>query len=355
MIPENLGRIPRHISFLLSLLCWFCLPVSFAHAATILIYHHFGVAKYPTTNVGVEQFQEQMDYLAANNYHVITLATLVDSLHNQKQLPPKAVVITIDDGYESIYRNAWPILRRAGYPFSVFINARSIDAGYENYLNWDEILEMHQHGVDFQDHSYSHYRMAEPPEEFSENDYRRWIRDDLRKNSAIIASRLGEKPRFFAIPYGEYNRQVMDEARSLGYEAILTQDPGSVSQATDPYQLPREPILGLEWSTLGHFQKILQRVDLPITEMKPAFGNVEESPPFFGARISDPARYASDSFKIYVSEFGWLTTKREGAVVSAGGGRKITRKLNRVMIMAREKESGLTAVRSWLLMRGNDN
>lgn len=292
-----------------------------------------------------------MEYLAAENYQVIPLAELVTALTGNKMLPEKSVVITIDDGYESAFRNAWPILKSHNYPFTVFINSKNISSGISNYMNWDEISDLHESGVDIQSHSYAHNRLAERPKAMTESEYLAWIRDDLNKNAKIISEKLGVKPHFFAIPYGEYNQQVMAVARQLGYEAILTQDPGSVSQATDPHMIPREAILGYEWATMPHFKKVLRRVDLPITDLHPPYGNVDESPVHYSVRIIDPDRYEKNSFGIYVSELGWLPPQLEGDKLVAPGGVKLTRKLNRVLVKAREKASGKTAARSWLLVR----
>jgi peptidoglycan/xylan/chitin deacetylase (PgdA/CDA1 family) len=357
-LSNKTARISRNIVILFLCYFWLTQPPAQAAAtsslnATVLIYHHFGVDKYPTTNVSVERFREQMVYLAANNYRVIPLAELVEALHSHKPLPPKAVVITIDDGYISVYRNAWPILKTFGYPFTVFINGDSIERDYANYMSWAEVREMRQSGVDFQDHSYSHNHMADLPPGITEPEYQQWLREDLKKNAAAIYAQLGAKPQFFAVPYGEYNQQLIEAARQLGYEAVLTQDPGSISQATDPFLIPREPILGLEWATMEHFQEILQRVDLPIADLKPPFGSGAEAPPSFGARILDPQRYVDTSFEIYVSELGWLDSKLTGDIVRAPGGKILSRKLNRVMVKAREKASGRIAVRSWLLVGEN--
>jgi peptidoglycan/xylan/chitin deacetylase (PgdA/CDA1 family) len=323
--------------------------------ATVLVYHHFGVSELPTTNVSVNQFREQLDYLSANNYQVIPLSELIDALHNRKKLPPKSVVITIDDGYESVYHNAWPLLKLFGYPFTVFINARSIGQGFSAFMDWDEIREMHLSGVDFQDHSYAHQHLTDHPEGISDEEYRTWIGNDLGTNAGIISEKLGEKPRFFAVPYGEYNQQIIEVARQLGYEAVLTQDPGSISQATDPYLIPREPILGLDWSSINHFQEILQRADLPITDIQPPYGGLEEAPLFFGARILDLQRYIDSSLEIYVSELGWLDSRLEGDMLRAAVGEILSRRLNRVMVKGREKEGGRTAVRAWLLVQEPDN
>ena len=101
---------------------------------------------------------------------------------------------------------------------------------------------------------------------------------------------------------------------------------------------------------MKHFEQILRRVDLPLTEIKPPYGTVNGVPESFGAKILQPDRYNPASFEIYVSELGWLKTSLKGDVVTAPGGKKLKRRLNRVMVKAREKGSGRIAIRSWLLM-----
>ena len=118
--------------------------------ATIFIYHHFDDDRYPTTNVSLKNFTEQMAYLADNNYTVMPLTELVDLLLNKKPLPQKVAVITIDDGYKTIYSNAWPVLKKYGFPFTVFLYVEGIERGYKNYLTWEQVKEMQAAGIDFQ-------------------------------------------------------------------------------------------------------------------------------------------------------------------------------------------------------------
>jgi peptidoglycan/xylan/chitin deacetylase (PgdA/CDA1 family) len=319
--------------------------------ATVFIYHHFGDSRYPSTNVAVERFREQMSYLAANGYQVISLKELVDKLKNQAPLSPQTVVITIDDGYGSVYSKAWPILKEFGYPFTVFLYVEGVEKGYKNYLTWEQIKEMKDAGVDFQDHSYSHHHLVDRPEGFTESQYRQWIRADLASSVTIMREKLGIRPGYFALPYGEYDRLVIEEAKSMGYEAILTQDPGSVSNYTDVYRIPREPILGTDWAELKHFKEVLQRVDLPVVEMKPDIVPLTEMPERFGARLVDAGRYERGSFGIYVSELGWQQADLDGDFAFITNSTPLTRSLNRVMVSAREKESGRTAVHFWLLIK----
>lgn len=320
--------------------------------ATIFIYHHFDDDRYPTTNVSLENFKEQMAYLADNNYKVIPLAELVDLLVTKKRLPEKVAVITIDDGYKTIYNNAWPVLKKHGFPFTVFLYVEGIERGYKNYLTWDQIKEMQAAGVDFQDHSFSHHYLADKPVGLNEEEYRTWIKKDLARGASILTVKLGKRPRFFAIPYGEYNRIVIEEAKKVGYDAIFTQDGGSVSSDTDTAMISREPILGNDWSQLKHFKNVLERVDLPIDNLEPSLEPLTNSTPStFGARLLYPDRYNKGSFGIYVSELGWQKAQIEGDHVYIENTKPLTRKLNRVMINAKERGSGRTALRFWLLVK----
>jgi peptidoglycan/xylan/chitin deacetylase (PgdA/CDA1 family) len=356
MVAARGDRLPRHHLLLIFTALFWLFLVSVPVQAeplpevTILIYHRFGEAKYPTTNVSTERFREQMAYLLANNYRVISLADLVDSISAKKPLPPKTVVITIDDGFKSVYQQGWPILKSFGFPFTVFISVKGIEKGFNDYMNWQELQELVSAGVDIQDHSYAHARMADIPAGMDQDQYRNWISGDLVKSSMTMIKKLGSGPRFFAIPYGEHNQQVIDEARKLGYEAIMTQDPGSISQHSDLFLLPREPILGNDWSTMKHFEEILERVDLPARDLTPEPGKFNGSPSSYGATILDQDLYQPSSFRIYVSELGWQNATIEGDRVSIPGGSKLTRRLNRVMIKAREKGTGRTAVKTWLLV-----
>lgn len=319
--------------------------------ATIFIYHRFGDDRFPTTNVSTVRFKEQMHYLAQNNYQVVALAELVEMLKNNLPLPERLAVITIDDGYSTVYTEAWPVLKSYDFPFTVFLYVEAIDRGYKDFMTWEQVREMQKAGVDFQDHSYSHHRLAQWSQGMTEKEYRAWIAADLAKGYAILSNNLGHPPRFFAIPYGEYNSIVIEEAKAIGYDAIFTQDPGSVSKDTEVFQIPREPILGDDWSTLGHFETVLKRVDLPLTDMMPGITPLaNKAPPRFGARLLYPERYEQGSFGIYVSELGWHNAQRNGDVVAIDNEVALTRPTNRVMVSAKEKKTGRMAVRFWLLV-----
>ncbi|MFC1512944.1 polysaccharide deacetylase family protein [Thermodesulfobacteriota bacterium] len=329
-----------------------CMPGMAVADLHVLIYHRFGEDRYPTTNVAVESFHAQMAYLKANGYQVVSLASVALALKENRSLPERAVVITIDDGYASAYTRAWPILKEFRYPFTIFLNMQAVNDGYHNILNWQQITEMRAGGVDIQDHSYAHHRLANWPPQMTESAYRKWIRADLQKGADILAERMGARPKFLAIPYGEYNRIVIDEAIKVGYQAILTQDPGAVSSTTSRFQIPREPILGNQWATMEHFAMILNRNDLPCREVQPPLVPLVGSQPFhISTRLLHPQRYQPGSLDIYVSELGWLPATLHGDQLRTDQPVKLSRRLNRVAIAGKEQGGGRTAIRFWMLIR----
>ena len=323
---------------------------------TVLIYHRFGEDKYPTTNIDVERFREQLEYLKNNEYTVISLQQLVGYLQEDTTLPERSVVITIDDGYRSVYENAWPLLKEFGYPFTVFLYAKATEDRHWNYMTWGQVMEMKSAGVDFQNHGFAHEHMAFMPSGMAMDEYRAWIRADLAVSTRILSEELKERPRFFAVPYGEYNKVILEEIRSFGYEAILLQDPGSVSSHTDPFAIPREPILGNDWATMEHFQMVLERVDLPITAQIPAAGNLSDPvPQQFGAQLLYPDRYIPGTIGIYVTDLGWHQAIIQDNFASIANNNPLQRRITRVAISGREKESGRTAIRYWMLVNESED
>ena len=81
-------------------------------SVTVLMYHRFNESKHPATNISLEVFEQQIEYLVNNNFNVLPLTQLVMFLKNNKKIPNKSVFITIDDAYKSFYKYGFPILKK---------------------------------------------------------------------------------------------------------------------------------------------------------------------------------------------------------------------------------------------------
>jgi hypothetical protein len=173
----------------------------------ILCYHRFG-AGGGKMSVPTERFAAQLEWLARNDYRVIRLSQLTAFLEGREALPQRAVVITIDDGYESVYRQAWPLLKRYGFPATVFVYTDFVGAG--DALDWSQLAEMSAGGlVEIQAHSKTHRNLIERLPDETDERYAAALDTEIRGPREQLERRLGVAVRNYAFPYGDANDAVL--------------------------------------------------------------------------------------------------------------------------------------------------
>jgi peptidoglycan/xylan/chitin deacetylase (PgdA/CDA1 family) len=228
----------------------------------ILMYHRFRAFPANKYEVSHYDFRAQLDYLARHGYEVISIDQLAEALQTQDPdlLPPRAVVITVDDGYRCVYDFAWPLLAEYGFPFAVYIYTNYVGAGGHS-MTWDEISELASDDlVTLGAHSISHRDLANPRK--ARGPYDAWVRRELAYPKARLEAETGRPVRTFAWPYGSFNSYTLSVAIQTGYEGILTISPGATSMETSPYLLHR---YGVYWHTpLWLFARMLE--GRPVTD-----------------------------------------------------------------------------------------
>jgi peptidoglycan/xylan/chitin deacetylase (PgdA/CDA1 family) len=209
----------------------------------ILCYHRLGTASSKMV-VAPSSFEAQLDWLARNDYRVIPLADLSAFLAGKKALPRRSVVITFDDGYESVYRHAYPLLKRHGFPATVFVYTDFVGAG--DALTWPQLREMAASGlVDIQSHSKSHRNLIERRQGESDERYRAAIDQEMRVPRETLERRLPQNPvQHLAYPFGDANEAVLDSAARHGYQLGATVNPGGNAFFAQPLMLRRTMIYG---------------------------------------------------------------------------------------------------------------
>lgn len=243
----------------------------------ILMYHHLLpeadiVANKFTNNgaiISTEDFSEQMKYLKDNGYQTLFWKEACEYLEQGRPLPAKSVVITFDDGYESNYIYAYPILKELGLKATINVVVKSseiepaerpaFDSKKLSHLTFDQMREMVESGViSIQSHTYDGHReiYTGPGQETkpflltreynhtlqkqeTEDEYRIRIADDLRKAKVVLERELGEEVVCLAYPYGKYNKEVQEAMIATGYKYAVTVRSGYAETGKNMLTLPR--------------------------------------------------------------------------------------------------------------------
>ena len=249
--------------------------------AVIVMYHRFGEDSQPSTNIRLDQFERHLEILTNGDYNVVPLGTVVEALRTGTALPDRTVAITIDDAYRSVYREAWPRLRDAGLPFTLFVNTDGIGGG-TNAMTWDEIRELAEAGVEIGAHSAAHGHMA-----FMD---RGTVEADFARMTARFNAELGFVPTIYAYPYGEYSRELADMVEAAGYRAAFGQHSGVAYQGADLFTLPRFA-LNERYGEPDRFDLIVNALPLPATDVVPdgmliAENLGDSNPPLVGFTVN---------------------------------------------------------------------
>jgi len=235
--------------------------------AVVFMYHHFGEADLPTTNVTLDQFEQHLNLLEHDHYQVWALEKIVDYIRNDQPLPDKTVAITVDDAYRSVYTQAYPRLLAKGWPFTVFVSSDAVDQKLPAYMSWDQMREMRQHGVTFANHSASHDFLIRKRTGESLQGWRQRVIDDIQHAQARIEKELGEGAELFAYPYGEYNEALANIIKELGYTGFGQQS-GAIGPYSDMRILPRYP-MAEAFADIAQFRTKAASLALPVTDVKP--------------------------------------------------------------------------------------
>jgi peptidoglycan/xylan/chitin deacetylase (PgdA/CDA1 family) len=195
-------------------------------------YHRFvNKVRRPDTEITPAAFEAQMQELKDKQISIIGMQDFLAWKRGQKNIPPHSAVITIDDGYKSGYEVAWPILKKYGYPVTMFIYTEGIKPGRFSggeSMSWEQLAEMRDAGVDIQAHSVTHQDLRKPPYDrlakrrLAQSEYEPWLENEVAGSKQTIEQKLGVKVNCFAVPYGYYNEHVKEVAGKAGYEALFT-------------------------------------------------------------------------------------------------------------------------------------
>ncbi len=218
-----------------------------ATAVPILLYHRLAPTVVDSMTVSLPVFESQLAYLKGRGYQVIPLQRLLAYLcGTAPPPPPRSVVITADDGHRSVYERMFPLLKRYGYPATLFIYPSAIsNADYA--LTWAQLREMKASGLfDIQSHTYWHPNFMREKRSLSPEAYAKLVNSQLIRSREKLERETGGEITLLAWTFGLYDGDLMKRASELGYQAAFTIERRPALLGDDLMALPRYLVTDLD-------------------------------------------------------------------------------------------------------------
>lgn len=288
----------------------------------VLCYHRFGdTPDREGMTLKVSDFEAQMQALKDNGITVIPMADFLAWRRGEKNIPAKSTVITLDDGWLSGYEAAWPILKKFGYPFTMYIYTDYVKGGPKSggqSMSWEQIAEMRDAGVDIACHTVSHTALNLRKGR-TDDQYRKWVETELNDSKRILEEKLGIKIRTLAYPYGIQNEVVRDVAKKAGYEASFTTYGQHFGSEGDPMTIGR-------YAVVAHQPEVFKKAINYATSATAAAGQAAPPAgvPASAAMLTQPMQgetisNAKPVIKINIATFGAVDPKTVEMRISGFG------------------------------------
>ena len=241
-----------------------------------LMYHRFNENKYPSTNIKMDIFKEQIKIIKQLNYNFYDPKHLEKNFYIEKK--EKKILLTIDDAFTSFYKHAWPHLKKEKIPFILFVSTK--DVGKNGYMTWEQIKILEKESTAYiGNHSHSHDYLVN----FKNNEFI----NDINIASEIFKKKLGYNPIFFSYPFGEYSNFIKKYI-SKNFKFAFGQHSGVIDINKDRFELPRFPI-NEKYGDLKRFKFLINLYPLQYKNLYPEEKYLDKynNPPQFSVEFFD--------------------------------------------------------------------
>lgn len=234
----------RFIYFFIVVLAMMFSYVSFAGNKNlnipIILYHNLNPTVPGSMTITPQKFEANLKRLKDNGFTFIPLKEAVEYLQGKRDtLPSKPVVLTADDGWESVYIYMYPIIKKLNIPITLFIYPGSISSG-KHFLSWDQLHELKNTGLfDIQGHTYTHPNFKIAKRNMSPAAYAQFVQKELFTSKKILENKMGIKVTLLAWPFGIYNNYLENAAAKAGYVMAFTIGYRTANRSFKPMEQPR--------------------------------------------------------------------------------------------------------------------
>lgn len=204
----------------------------------VLMYHHVrepgpGLADATSLRYAVSpiEFEKQLDYLQKNGYTTIDTGRLEASMRTGLPLPPRAVMLTFDDGWETQFSTVYPLLRERGMVGVFFVHTGVLGDQPGASMSWDDVCRMESDGMDIECHTISHPSLPGLDATALER--------ELIESRRILETRLGRPVTALAYPFGDFTEREVEAAERAGYRLAFSTEVGLVQRLDEPFEIHR--------------------------------------------------------------------------------------------------------------------
>lgn len=236
-----------------------------------------------------EEFRWQMQYLKDHNIVPISLQQLKDYWFKGKALPPKAVLLTFDDGFSSLYNVMFPVLQQFKYPGILFLYTDFLK-GQGDSLSFEDVKAMQKYGMSLESHTKSHLNLGFVEEKKQPAEFAKLLTEELSVPVSFIRDKFGYTATTLAYPYGVYNDDIIAETKRQNYQLAFTVNAGPNDRTVPPLMLKRDLVL----NPCSHeaFAALFQPKVLHLAQVQPADGQfILSHEPMISMVIKDAIDY----------------------------------------------------------------
>ena len=202
-----------------------------AYVVPIIMYHSIDDnAASSKLSVLPESFARQMEFLKKRGYNVVSLYDIVGLLKSKKQIPHRTIAITFDDGYENNYTEAFPVLKKYGFPAAVFVVADKM--GKDGRMTWQQAREMAENKIQIGSHTLSECFLPEIKDEAQ-------LKREISESRRVIKEKIPAGADFIAYCSGGFNEKIRQLVIDAGYHGACATNPGKDYPDDDIYALKR--------------------------------------------------------------------------------------------------------------------
>ncbi|NIK78037.1 biofilm PGA synthesis lipoprotein PgaB [Paenibacillus castaneae] len=258
--------------------------IYYENRVIVLMYHDLDPDPIEVSTLSVANFEKQLELMRDNNFHWITMSQYRDFILHSAPVPVNAVLLTFDDGYESLYKYAYPILQKYQAPASSFLIVNSID-NPKHYgmkkVSWEQVQLMQKNGIEFFSHTYDSHTylpadesnekqvamladkiyLKDQKRQETEQEYVQRVTKDLSEANDLLHEKLGIQNNVLAFPFGGFSKSLLKVCKDLGIDITLTvkagiNKPGQYNGfRVNAGGMTNDPVLQL--SLMKHGKKLL--------------------------------------------------------------------------------------------------